>query len=243
MAEWWTYRLSDFLLFSPRTYWRLVELYNQAVWPGHLLAVAAGGAIVALLFVRRDFLHRDFLHRDWAGRAICAILALAWAWVGWAWLLERYDTINWAARWFAAGFGVQAALLLGAGAIAGRVGFRIGPEPRSRIGLGLIGAALLAMPFVAPLGGRPWTQIEVFAAMPDPTAVATLGALTLAHGRAAWLLWPVPLAWCAVGGATLWTMGAAEAFLMPTAGMVAILSTVVARRRPLPQPPPARGGG
>ena len=29
MSEWWTYRLSNFLLFSPRTYYRLFELYNS----------------------------------------------------------------------------------------------------------------------------------------------------------------------------------------------------------------------
>lgn len=33
MSEWWTYRLSDFLMFSPATYWRMVERYNREVWP------------------------------------------------------------------------------------------------------------------------------------------------------------------------------------------------------------------
>jgi hypothetical protein len=31
MSEWWTYSLWDFLLFSPRTYYRLFELYNLAI--------------------------------------------------------------------------------------------------------------------------------------------------------------------------------------------------------------------
>jgi hypothetical protein len=30
MSEWWTYTLSDFLLFSPRVYYRLFELHNRA---------------------------------------------------------------------------------------------------------------------------------------------------------------------------------------------------------------------
>ena len=42
MSEWWTYSLSDFLLFSPRTYRRLFELYNAQVWPAHLVAVGLG---------------------------------------------------------------------------------------------------------------------------------------------------------------------------------------------------------
>ena len=33
MSEWWTYTLGDFLMFSPATYWRLVESYNRDVWP------------------------------------------------------------------------------------------------------------------------------------------------------------------------------------------------------------------
>ncbi len=36
MSEWWTYTLSDFLLFSARTYYRLFELYNRDVWPAQL---------------------------------------------------------------------------------------------------------------------------------------------------------------------------------------------------------------
>jgi len=42
MSEWWTYRLSDLLLFSPRTYYRLFELYNAAIWPAQVLAVVIG---------------------------------------------------------------------------------------------------------------------------------------------------------------------------------------------------------
>jgi hypothetical protein len=28
MSEWWSYRFSDLLMFSPETYYRLFELYN-----------------------------------------------------------------------------------------------------------------------------------------------------------------------------------------------------------------------
>ena len=46
-SEWWTYSLSDLLLFSPRTYYRLFELYNEAVWPMHV-AAALGVPVVAV---------------------------------------------------------------------------------------------------------------------------------------------------------------------------------------------------
>src|SRR5947209_20390814 len=98
MSEWWTYRLSSFLLFSPRTYYRLLELYNTEVWPEHVAALVLGLAILALW--RRT--------PHW----IAALMAGLWCWVAWAWLISRYDTINWAAKYFAVGFFVQALLLI-----------------------------------------------------------------------------------------------------------------------------------
>ena len=48
MSEWSTYRLADFLLFSPEIYYRLFELHNNAVWPAQLAAALAGLGILAL---------------------------------------------------------------------------------------------------------------------------------------------------------------------------------------------------
>jgi hypothetical protein len=42
----------------------------------------------------------------WQGRIVAGILATCWPFVAWAYLLARYDTINWAASYFAAGYGV-----------------------------------------------------------------------------------------------------------------------------------------
>ena len=102
MSEWWTYSLTDFLLFSPRTYYRLFELYNADG-----LAAAARHARARC----RDCVSHAARPRAWSGRAIAAILAALWLFVAWAYLLERYDTINWAARYFAIAFVLQAALL------------------------------------------------------------------------------------------------------------------------------------
>ena len=54
MSEWWTYSLSDFLMFSPRTYYRLFELYNAAIWPAQLVAIALGVAILRAVAPRRS---------------------------------------------------------------------------------------------------------------------------------------------------------------------------------------------
>ena len=46
-TEWWTYRLSDLLMFSARSYHRLFELYNQDIWPAQVVALLAGLAVMA----------------------------------------------------------------------------------------------------------------------------------------------------------------------------------------------------
>src|SRR5262245_33918588 len=74
MPEWWTYSLSDFLLFSPRIYYRLFELYNAAIWPLQILALMLGAAVFGLLLSGVI----------WRGRAIAAVLAACWLWVAWA---------------------------------------------------------------------------------------------------------------------------------------------------------------
>src|SRR5690349_7321612 len=93
MSKWWTYRLSDFLLFSPETYFRLFELHNEALWPWQMAAVIAGLALLA-------------------GRRLAFLIAgAAWLSVAALWLLERYASINWSAEWLAYGFALQALLL------------------------------------------------------------------------------------------------------------------------------------
>jgi hypothetical protein len=210
-AEWLTYSLSDFLLFSSRTYYRLFELHNRAIWPAQVPAIALGLAILAL----------SLRGGPRPGRAVAAILAACWLWVAWAYLLERYDTINWAAKYFAAGFAAEA-LLLAWTAVRGRLAFRPDAGRSGRAGLALLLFALALHPLVGPLlVGRPWAQVELFGVTPDPTVVATLGVL-LATDRIPRELLAVPLAWCAISGATAWAMGSPDALVMPAAAAVTL---------------------
>ena len=195
MSEWWTYRVGSFLLFSPRTYHRLFELYNLAIWPAQLAGVAIGLAIIALLIGK----HR----RD---RFIPALVAACWLWVAWAFLYQRYAQINWAAPWFAAAFAFEALLLIGLGVVAGRIVFPPSRGPGFWIAIALIAACVVGYPLLAPINGRPWSTAETFGVAPDPTAIATLATLVLVRGRIRWLLLIVPLLWCAVAAATQWAM-------------------------------------
>lgn len=219
MSDWLSYSLSDFLLFSPQTYYRLFELYNQAIWPGQILALALGLTILGLLR------GGGTAH----GRFIAGILALGCLWVAWAYLWQRYDTINWAARYFALGFAIEAILLIAAGPILGRLRFRMAGGATAWFGLGLFVFALAAQPFIGTLLGRSWTQVEIFGIAPDPTILATLGLLLLTT-RIRWDLLVIPLLWCALTGATHWAMKSPDALLMPAA---AVLVLVLAARRSL----------
>jgi hypothetical protein len=220
MSEWWSYRLSDFLLFSPRTYHRLFELYNAAVWPAQVAAVLLG--LLALGLLRRG--------GPIAGPAVAAILAACWVWVAIAFHLDRYASINWAASWVAAGFLVQAALLVWAGVIGGRLSAPMRLDAAGRAGMGLFLFALLVQPAIGLLLGRPLRQAEIFGVAPDPTAIGTLGLLLVLAGRTRWTLMVLPALWCAATGATLWAMSAPDAWVAPVAALLAL--ALVVRQAP-----------
>ena len=212
MSEWWTYRLTSFLLFSPRTYYRLLELYNLAIWPAQIVGVAIGLAIVALLVTKRGG----------RGRVIAGLLAACWLWIAWAFQYQRYAQINWAAPWFAAAFALEALLLVVVGVVAGRTVLQPASGGKFRIATAVVAIAVLGYPLLAPLAGRAWTTAEIFGVAADPTAIATVAVLALVRGRVRWLLLIVPLLWCAIAAATLWAIGGAEAVVVVVATLVAL---------------------
>ena len=113
MSEWWTYRAEDFLLFSPRVYWRMFELHNAALWPLQVLALAAG--LIIMLLVAR-----------WpksSARWLALLLAVLWIFVGWSFLWNRYADINWAAAYVAPAFALEGVLFLICGPLLNGLAF------------------------------------------------------------------------------------------------------------------------
>ena len=230
MTEWWTYRLSDFLMFSARTYRRLFELYNTEVWPLPVVAFIGGALALAIAW-------RRFRVPVFAVPVGLTVLAACWLWIAWAFHLQRYATILTAAPWFAAAFALEALALIAVGMSGVRQQSRSISAWRRRLGLGLFGFAVVAYPWIGVLLGRPLSQAEVFGVAPDPTAIGTLGLLLLtasgeggARRFAHVIAWPIPLVWCLVSGATLWTMDAPEAFLLPALAAAALAVAIRTRR-------------
>lgn len=222
MSEWWTYRPSDFLMFSPHIYWRLFASINQAYWPAH--GVLLG---IALAWLARQARPARPSDQVWA-RAAAFALALIWALVAWAFLLQRFAPIQWLAGSAAVAFFAQALALLGLAGVGGVD--RIGAGWRRRLALALGVWALIAYPLVGAAFGRPWQQAEVFGLAPDPTALATLALLLLMRattGVSRWLMraaWIVPVGWCIVSATTLWTMGSAQGWLVLAALALALVA-------------------
>lgn len=209
MSEWWTYSLQDFLLFSPRTYYRMFALYNEALWPAHI-ATAALGALCLTLARRGGPL---------GTRAVLAVIAALWLWIAWGFHVERFATINWAAIYYAYAFAVQGALLLWFALVTPPDGVRA----TSPIAFAVALFAVLLHPLIGTFFGRDWHQAEVFGLAPDPTALATLAFIAM-HARPPRLLLIIPALWCAMTGLTLWTMESSDALITPIAGAVALLA-------------------
>ena len=220
MSEWWTYRLTSFLLFSPSTYYRMFERYNLAIWPAQLAGIAIGLAIVALLIGKRG-------HHE---RIVAGLLAACWMWIALAFHYQRYAQINWAATWFALAFASEALLLIVVGVLAGRLHLQLARSGVHWIATSIVAMSILGYPLLAPITGRPWTTAEIFGVAADPTAIASVAVLALVRGRIRWPLLVVPVIWCAIAAATLWAMDAPEAWVLLAAGLLALWPAVAGTR-------------
>ena len=212
MTEWWTYRIDSFLLFSARTYQRLIESTNTDVWPLQMVTLMAGMGL--LLWLGRPHSQR----RD---RVVFVLLTLAWAWVAWDFLHRRFATINWAADYAALLFALQAVALLWVGVSRGGRVRRRKLSPTDPVAILLIVLGVIVYPLLAPMLGRPWVQAEVFAVAPDPTVITTLGFLLLAEPPRR-LLIVVPVLWCLFHGALLWGLRAGQAWVPPAVALLAV---------------------
>ena len=219
MSEWWTYRLSDFLMFSQATYFRLFELQNLALWPFQMLALGAGIGLFVCLW-------RGGAK---AGRAAATVLALAWLHVAWRYFGRHYATINTGAAHLAIGFALQAVLLFWLASRKRSAPLTAPVGAPGKLALGIALAGLIVYPLLAPLDGRPWTQAELFGFAPDPTVAMTLAALIL--WRAHWLLWVVPLLWSLISSATLMELHSGQAWVLFVLALVAAGARWLGARR------------
>jgi len=219
MNGWQTYRLEDFIPFTPEVYWRLLERINETFWPLHIVAVAIG--LAALLLALRG-----------NRRMALAMLVPAWLTSGILFHFTYYAELNWAAPWFGWGFIAQAGLLLALALFAGS-GRTHGPANGLSTWIGATFAmiSLLGYPLIAATIGPGLSHAETYGLHPDPTAIATLGVLLiLLRGPSFWLAMLIPVLWCVIASLTLMAIDAPGA-LIPLAAAAIIAAAAIARGR------------
>ena len=177
------------LPFTVDQFFSVFGAYNKAIWPAQIIAYFMGAAAVWAIFTARP----------WAGRAVAAILGIMWVWNGLAYHLAFFAPINPAAYGFAALFVLQGLLLLGHGAIAGRLRFASQIGWRGMLGVALITYAGVIYTALGYFLGHAWPNIPVFGVAPCPTTIFTFGVLMLAAGPLPLWLVAIPIVWAGIG--------------------------------------------
>jgi hypothetical protein len=217
MDEWLSYSLTDLLLFSPFSYFRLYEISNKDLWPWQipiLLVVVS----CAWLFKREN------------QRPAWLLLATLWAFVAWWFFHRYYSQIYPTAGIFSALFVIEAVLLLLI-AFGGQRWFgELQKDSIGRIGWILFLYALLFHPLLILLMGHSASGVELFGIAPDPTALGTLGLLLSRRGRVVGLLAVLPLLWLLISSLTHLAMESPYGLIAPLVGCMATVITVLVRR-------------
>ena len=189
-----SYRLSDFILFSQASYYRQFELYNQAIWPLHAVAIICILILSYMIWKRPSY----------AGRVVALLFVLSWVWVGYVFLYQWFYQIHVVADWYALGFVLQAGLIAWYGLIKNSFALLSESRFRMNIGLGLLIVSVFVYPFIALISGRSWMQFEMFALAPDPTVLATFAILLISKGST--ILYVIPIIWILLSAMTLFVM-------------------------------------
>lgn len=214
MADWLSYELIDFLMFAPETYWRMIELYNNDLWPLHvpitLMLVFAGMMGVSG-------------RRRWI---LPAVFALCWFMVAVFFFALRYSEIFWAAGYWAWTFALQGALFTAIAVAEREKTTAYCPEARKYSAF--IVAAVAALPLIQWGQGASLAHIQLTGLLPDPTALASIVVLFVM--RAPWWTYPIPLAWMIFSTLTLYVME--DAYFWVTPAVTSIVITVAVARRP-----------
>lgn len=208
------------LPFSRTEFLHVFAAYNSAIWPGQIVAAAAGLLAIGLLFRRPK----------WADRAIAGILAALWLVTGIGYHWMYFAAINPAAYLFGGLFVLEGALLAFEGTVRRRIAFRASKSIAGWIAAALIVYAVAIYPLVGLLVTHPYPQTPLFGVAPCPTTIFTLGFLILARTERPLLLAPLPLLWAVIGGSAALLLNMPEDFGLPVAAAW-IFAHFSARRR------------
>lgn len=188
MAEWGTYELIDFLMFSPSAYLRMIELFNADLWPAQILLLL----LYLLLGQRMGAQASAFAY---------ATLGVIWIFVGYVFFLHRYAEILWAAPYVGWGFVLQGLLMLAVGGLRAAGLRSAGYQEEDTASLDAIFLVVPGLYLIFHWAvGRSPEALELAGLLPDPTVVLSL--FVFLWSRAPWWLFPIPIVWTLVSTLT-----------------------------------------
>ena len=205
------YTLSDLLMFSPEAYARLIELYNQSLWPLQLFIPFIGIALIWLIY--RPAAYQRQL--------IMITLAIAWFWVGYGFHYNYYASINWFAYFYALTFFLQGFLLLAYGILKKDLSFRFSDQFHTKIAIIFLIFGVFLFPLIGLFLYTPW-QTETFGLMSTPTLITTLAILLLSERSPAIILMLIPSISAMVVSLTAWAIGSYESISMLFVAVITI---------------------
>ncbi|HYD42227.1 MAG TPA: DUF6064 family protein [Anaeromyxobacter sp.] len=208
--------------FTPSEFISLFERYNAAVWPLHLVTMAAALAVVALLATRRG--RRSDVAASGVLVAFSLIVGVGYFFLGFARHLSPAGYL------FGSIFVAEAALLSLAALRPGALTFSAAPGWRSVAGAIVIAYALVGYPVVGLLTGRPPVQSPWMGVVPCPTTIFTIGLLLRSTSRRPALYLVLPIVWSVIGTTAAIRFGVFEDLGMTAAAIVGLTSLLLPGR-------------
>ncbi|MCW8195133.1 hypothetical protein F6455_10080 [Proteobacteria bacterium 005FR1] len=206
------------LPFSTKQFFEVFALYNEAVWPAHLLLRALAFLVLILVFVGQRAVDRT----------IMAILSLFWLWMGLLYHFTFFTAINPAAWVFGAFFIAQGLLLFWKGVVKSEVRFDFRWSWRDVAGVALIMLSLIIYPLLSFWVGERYPAAPTFG-LPCPTAIFTLGVLLIASPLPR-LLFVIPLLWTLIGSVAAFELGVHQDLLLLLAALLAVAALLLPQR-------------
>jgi hypothetical protein len=212
------------LPYDVAAFFAAMARYHAAWFPLPLVGLVL--AVAALVLVVRPPAGRARL----AARLIGLVLAAFALWVGAAHQLSLMATFNFMApiygwAWIAHGV-VVAAVVGGFGGV--RFAWR---DRRDALGVAIALAGLVGYPLAVIALGHDARAAPLVGTAPDPTAVFTAGLALTARGRAAFALWPLPVAWAGVAALAAHLLAFPLGYAVAAAVVVALAGALARRGR------------
>ena len=205
--------------FTQEQFLTIFSHYNLTVFPLQIVIIAL--ALIALGLVIKRMQRSDGI--------ILLILAFFWFWMGIVYHLLFFSSINPLAYVFGALFILEGILLLYVGVIKKQVEFNLTMNGYSLIGLLLIAYALVIYPVIGTFLGHGYPRLPTFG-LPCPTTIFTFGIFLLADKKFSLSLLGIPLLWSIIGFFAALSLGIAEDYFLPVAGIVGTVLIIMKDR-------------